>query len=110
MTWADHPLHVIVVVGSNYEFGRHLEKAFLTKEQRGHHAFYRGKNSNVTVEVAKDPHMDSASQDVKHSYYLQADELVNLMDISDVLLTKPGGSTTAEAAFRGLPTLFDATK
>lgn len=31
------------------------------------------------------------------------------MDLADVLITKGGGSTTAEAAYRGLPVLFDST-
>lgn len=108
LTWHGPPLHIIVVVGSNFEFGRHLETTYLAREERGRHLFLHGKCPSITVEVAKDPEMRVVSEP-KYTYYIQEQELVDLMDIADVLLTKPGGSTTAEAAYRGVPTLFDAT-
>lgn len=105
-TWEDVPLHLVVVVGGNYEFGMLLERAFKDQEQADGHLILRGSNRLVTLEVAKDP--DNAA-DKRAAYFVPETELVTLMDIADVLLTKGGGGTTAEAAYRGLPILFDAT-
>jgi len=105
-TWQDRPLHLVIVVGGNYEFGMMLERAFKDQEQADGHQILRGSNRLVTLEVAKDP--DNAA-DKRAAYFVPESELVTLMDIADVLLTKGGGGTTAEAAYRGLPILFDAT-
>ena len=44
-----------------------------------------------------------------YGYVSGADEMVRLMDIADVLFTKPGGSTVNEALARDLPMVFDNT-
>lgn len=104
-TW-DQSLHVIVVAAANKEFGRSLEGSLLSGKRIGRHRRLHGKNTNVTVEVARDPEAGSLGQ---NAYYLSEDEVASLMDTADVLITKAGGSTITEAAYRGLPTIFDAT-
>jgi UDP-N-acetylglucosamine:LPS N-acetylglucosamine transferase len=106
-TWNGRPLHVFVVVGSNDEFGKLLETSLSAQEQADGHLLLKGSNKLVTLEVVK----ESANTIVnsKTAYFVPETELVVLMDLADVLLTKAGGSTTAEAAYRGLPVLFDDT-
>lgn len=103
------PLHLIVVAGADWRFGERLERVLPGRERRGRRLFLRGTSPLVTVEVARDPGRQVQSSKGTRAFYVQEEELTNLMDISDVILTKPGGSTTSEAAYRGLPLLFDAT-
>jgi len=106
-TWNGRPLHIFVVVGSNDELGKTLETSLTAQEQADGHILLKGTNKLVTLEVVK----ESANTIVnsKAAYFVPENELVVLMDLADVLLTKAGGSTTAEAAYRGLPVLFDDT-
>ena len=41
-------------------------------------------------------------------FYVLDRRLATFMDAADVIVTKPGGSTTAEIAYRGTPAVFDA--
>lgn len=105
-TWDGPPLHIVVVVGSNDEFGRQLETTLGAQEQADGRLLLRGSNSLITLEVAKDP-TNAAGK--RSAYFVPERELAVLMDLSCALITKGGGSTTAEAAYRGLPVLFDST-
>eukprot|EP00913_Durusdinium_trenchii_P011172 g10493.t1 len=58
----------------------------------------------VTVEVAKTPGRGP------NATYVSAERLALLMDLADAIIAKPGGGTTAEIAYRGLPAVFDATQ
>jgi UDP-N-acetylglucosamine:LPS N-acetylglucosamine transferase len=99
-------LHLIVIAGGNKQFGDHFEelakKGILTKEG----SFYKGKNPNVTIEVAKDP--GTKTKDAP--YYIGEAAINRYFDLADVLYTKPGGSTTMEALAKGLTILFDSRK
>lgn len=110
-----HPLHLVVVVGRNTEEGARLLSAFpaaiqqdgsrlFAEEER--HNVRRGKDPNVTLEVAVDPTND----DDGVPYYIRAALLARLMDQADAIITKAGGGTSAEIAYRGLPALFDASE
>jgi len=103
-------LHVVVVVGRATEEGRRLRAlpslSTVTDDWAGGTRIVkRGRNPRVTLEVAVDP----ANQDADAPFYVGADMLVQLMDRADAIVTKPGGGTAAELAYRGLPALFDAS-
>lgn len=104
-TWTDGLMHIFIIVGSNAEFGSVLERSLQHVERVDGHLILRGTNRLVTLEVAKNP----GNTEPGSLYFVSQDELAILMDIADLLVTKAGGSTTAEAAYRGLPILFDAT-
>lgn len=101
------PLHVLVVTGRNEEFKTRLEHALTNStEFNDGRVVLQGNDANVTVEVAQEPgHRGGAN-----ATYLTAERLVLLMDIADAIITKPGGGTTAEISYRGLPAVFDATR
>jgi len=108
-TWKD-PLHVIVVAARNRDFGARLESQLApVLESAGGAQRFHGRNHHVIVEVARDPAGNSGGAAGSSLYYLPEGEVSTLMDIADVLITKAGGSTVAEAAYRGIPVIFDAT-
>jgi len=104
------PLHIIMVAGTNNEL-EGLARSYFT----GKAAFPDGRGSsrevmynangdpNVTIEVPIDPH----NQDTEYKYKHGGVRLAAMMDLANVILTKPGGATTAEVAYRGTPALFD---
>lgn len=99
------PLHVVVVAGRDTAFARRLERALPSSaEFSGGRKVLQGAAHNVTVEVARDPANLGTDP-----YYVMADRLALLMDVADAVVTKPGGGTTAEIAYRGVPAVFDAT-
>eukprot|EP00439_Symbiodinium_sp_Y106_P071412 s2555_g12.t2 len=115
------PLHVLVVTGRNEEFKTRLEHALTNStEFNDGRVVLQGNDANVTVEVAQEPgHRGGACACVlslpeknhpPNATYLTAERLVLLMDIADAIITKPGGGTTAEISYRGLPAVFDATR
>mmetsp|Transcript_88185 Transcript_88185/g.262924 ORF Transcript_88185/g.262924 Transcript_88185/m.262924 type:complete len:205 (+) Transcript_88185:2-616(+) len=105
-TWSG-PLHVIVVAARNSEFGARLEAQLQPVPLSGSTPRLRGRNEDVTVQVARGS--GGGLGRMQSVYFLSEDEVASLMDVSDVLITKPGGSTVAEAAYRGIPIVFDAT-
>merc|ERR1712187_543431 len=62
-----------------------------------------GDDSSVTIEVAKDPTNTRADK----PYYVFEDRLASLLDMSDAVISKPGGGSTSEIAYRGVPAIFD---
>ncbi|CAE7611704.1 Tmem144 [Symbiodinium necroappetens] len=101
------PLHVLVVTGRNEEFKTRLEHALTNSaEFNDGRVVLQGNDANVTVEVAQEP----GHQGGPNATYLSTERLVLLMDIADAIITKPGGGTTAEISYRGLPAVFDATR
>lgn len=98
-TW-DEKTHVIVIAGSNTDFAKQL-KINLKKEGK----YLRGSNSNVTIEIAKDP--ANTNTDRSKRYFLSGSEISNLMDMADTIVTKPGGLSCFEALYKGTPALFD---
>lgn len=100
LTW-DQKIHLIIIVGHNYKFAEYL-KISLNKVG----PYYQGSNKNVTIELAKDP----ATKTPLSPYYIGAQELADLMDLSDAAITKPGGSSVAELLYKGVPSLFDHRK
>lgn len=109
-SWHGRKLHVVVVAGGNTDYGLDLESRYGAQGEVGNATagalvHLTGSNKDVTLQVAREP---SAGTNATRPFYISAGELVALMDVSDVLVTKAGGSTTAEAAYRGIPVLFDA--
>lgn len=105
------PLHVLVVVGRDVAAAHRLTKALpKTMTFPGNRSVLQGTAENVTVELAKDPGQKAAKDSGKEAeYWVSADHLAILMDVADAIITKPGGGTSAEAAYRGVPAVFDAT-
>lgn len=68
--------------------------------------FFQGSATEVTVEVYRDP--NNPKEDMP--FFVTGSEIALLMDIADVVITKPGGGSTAELAYRGPPAVFDGTK
>jgi UDP-N-acetylglucosamine:LPS N-acetylglucosamine transferase len=60
---------------------------------------------DVRIEVATDARWGDHR---RFPFFVLAARLASLMDAADVVLTKPGGSTTAEIAYRGTPAVYDA--
>ena len=60
----------------------------------------QGSDPQVTVEVAQG----------ENGSYVAPTQLARLMDLAHAIVTKPGGGTAAELAYRGLPAVFDATE
>ncbi|CAE7260173.1 Tmem144, partial [Symbiodinium pilosum] len=99
------PLHLLVVTGRNEEFKTRLEHALTNSAMfKDGRVVLQGNDLNVTVEVAREP-----GHRGPNATYLSAERLMMLMDIADAIITKPGGGTTAEISYRGLPAVFDAT-
>lgn len=98
------PLHIIVVAGGNAEVAVRLRMAlpFSVVFPDGR-VVWQGLDKSVTVEVAADPKAG-------RPLVVSAGRLVSLMDIADAVLTKPGGGSTAEVAYRGAPVVFDTSR
>uniref|UniRef100_A0A7S2VNA8 Glycosyl transferase family 28 C-terminal domain-containing protein n=1 Tax=Zooxanthella nutricula TaxID=1333877 RepID=A0A7S2VNA8_9DINO len=77
----------------------------LAGEPAGGRRLLRGTNSLVTVELGRDPDADAS-----RPYFVGPAYLAELMDVASAAITKPGGGTTAELAYRGLPSVLDASK
>ncbi len=90
--------HMIVVAGGNTAAG-----AKLKKKKKAGARFIRGKNRNVTVEVAEDP--AAATRD--KPYFIGASEMARLQAIADVAITKPGGLSIGELLQTGVPMIPD---
>ena len=90
--------HMIVVVGGNKAAGNALNQ-----KREGEKKFITGKNPNVTLEVAEDPFAATPAQ----PYFIGASELSRLHAISDVAISKPGGSSIGELLQTGVPIIPD---
>lgn len=97
------PIHIIVLVGRNREAATRLRRSFSNSAQLADgREVLQGRDPQVTVEVAHEPGTVNSS-------YISATHLALLMDMADSIITKPGGGTSSELAYRGLPAIFDAT-
>jgi len=111
--------HIVVIAGHNNGIESALEQQLPDKvpcsslqEVTGQgttctRSFMQGRAKEVTLEVAKAPTEQRSARE--HPYFIDADQLALLLDVADVVLTKPGGGTVAEVAYRGAPVVFDAT-
>ena len=63
------------------------------------------RKTSAVVELYHDP----AVATPERPFMVGPAALALLMDAASVVITKPGGSTTAEIAYRGVPALFDAS-
>lgn len=100
------PLHIVIIAGGNNQLAEKLRKAMPgNKTFPGGREVWHGKDNTVTVEVAKDP----KNTNMDKPYYVFEDRLALLMDMADVMLSKPGGGSTAEIAYRGVPAIFDTS-
>jgi len=97
----DGPLRVVIIAGKNASIAEGLSRALTM----GSDGLLRGTNPLVTVQVAQDPEAEPSQ-----AYFVGPKFLASLMDIASVAITKPGGGTTAELAYRGLPAVLDASK
>ena len=73
-------------------------------DEDDHRILYHGKSPGVTVEIALDRVRG------KKSTWISAARLAELYNLADVVITKPGGGVTAEAALMGVPIVFDGTE
>lgn len=90
--------HMIVVAGSNNAAGNNLNK-----KRKENERFIKGKNPNVTIEVAEDPAIGTE----KTPYFIGASELSRLHAIANVAITKPGGLSIGELLQTGVPMILD---
>eukprot|EP00928_Gymnodinium_smaydae_P022598 TRINITY_DN1892_c0_g1_i2.p1 TRINITY_DN1892_c0_g1~~TRINITY_DN1892_c0_g1_i2.p1 ORF type:complete len:697 (-),score=90.64 TRINITY_DN1892_c0_g1_i2:79-1914(-) len=98
----DGPLRVTIVAGKNASIVERLGKVLRKDGETG---LFRGSNELVTVEVASDPAAPPA-----HPYFVGAKALHALMDVASVAISKPGGGSTSELAYAGVPAVLDASK
>lgn len=99
----DPRLRIVIVCGANVSLAQRLQAVLKSDPNRP--GLLRGLNQRVTVELAKDPAADPAKP-----YFVGASELVVLMDLASAAISKPGGGSTAELAYRGVPAVLDASK
>ncbi|MBA3237425.1 MAG: hypothetical protein H0T62_03625 [Parachlamydiaceae bacterium] len=102
LTW-DIPLRLLVVAGKNRDFVTHLQK--MLTPQNGNSFILKGKNPYVTVEIVTNP--DSKKIGTETEFFIQANQLSKLLDISDLSIAKAGGLSVAELLFKGVPIVFD---
>jgi UDP-N-acetylglucosamine:LPS N-acetylglucosamine transferase len=100
-----HLVHVVVVAGGNNDFEPKLRSRLGGSVNFTGRTLLQGASQNVTVEVAR----DAANQNRDKPFFVLGAELALLMDMADLIITKPGGGTTAEVAYRGPPVVFDAS-
>lgn len=99
------PLHIMIVAGREATYEQHLQQALPnTVVLHDGRKIFQGADQQVTVEVVHGEPLNGST-----GYVVGAQSLVDLMDMADAIITKPGGGTTAEAAYRALPAVFDAT-
>jgi UDP-N-acetylglucosamine:LPS N-acetylglucosamine transferase len=100
------PLHIVVIAGGNNALADKLREALPgDKTFPDGRVVWQGKDKSVTVEVARDP----ANKREDKPYFVLEDRLALLMDMADVMISKPGGGSTAEIAYRGVPAMFDTS-
>lgn len=100
------PLHMIVIAGGNTGLVESLRIELSSNITfPDGRTVWQGADSSTTLEVARDPGED----DTENRYYVSSGRLALLMDAADAILTKPGGGSTAEVAYRGIPAIFDKT-
>jgi len=100
------PLHIVIIAGGNNELAPNLREYLPgNKTFPDGRVVWYGDDSSITVEVAKDPTNTRADK----PYYVFEDRLASLMDMSDAVISKPGGGSTAEIAYRGVPAIFDTS-
>lgn len=105
-------LHVVVIAGGNNELAPNLRKAlprtttFSANDPAYEREVWLGVDPTVTVEVATDPAVPDHVR-VNKPYYVFEDRLALLMDMADAVISKPGGGSTSEIAYRGVPAIFD---
>ena len=99
----DHA-RVIVVAGTYSELEAEYNSTLTWMDEDDHRILYHGKSPGVTVEIALDRVRG------KKSTWISAARLAELYNLADVVITKPGGGVTAEAALMGVPIVFDGTE
>merc|ERR1712039_883537 len=65
----------------------------------------RGSNALVTLEIARDPEAPA-----ENPFFVGANALRNYMDVASCIISKPGGGSTSEIAYRGVPSVLDASQ
>ena len=103
---SDPPLRVVVIAGNNVKLVQRLSTALAPVRDDGGLGLLRGTNPLVTVQIAHDPNPPRPDK----PYFIGSEELTNLMDLASVCISKPGGGSTAELAYRGTPCVLDASK
>lgn len=101
-TW-EIPLRIEVIAGKNREFVAHLQKSL--KMKNNNPLILHGKNRYVTIEIVRNP--DENMRGTEEEFFVPAEELSKILDISDVSIAKAGGLSTAELLFKGVPIVFD---
>ena len=102
----DPRLRVVVIAGNNVKLVQRLSTALTPVPDDGGLGLLRGTNPLVTVQIARDPNPARPDK----PYFIGSEELTNLMDLASVCISKPGGGSTAELAYRGTPCVLDASK
>lgn len=101
-TW-NIPTRILVIAGKNRDFVTHLQKNLTAQD--GNPLLLKGKNAHVTIEIVANP--DPSKVGTEAEFFIQADLLSKLLDISDASIAKAGGLSVAELLFKGVPILFD---
>ena len=97
------PLRMMVIAGKNRDFVFQLQKNLKSKD--GNPLILQGKNPYVTIEIVANP--DPVKKGTEQEFFISAEELSKILDISDVALAKAGGLSVSELLFKGVPILFD---
>ena len=102
-----HKVHVLVVAGGNNELETVYDnqKGFLRQTRSDGRRVWITSRADTAIEIVVDP----SNQNKAKPFFVLGAYLSMLMHVADVIITKPGGGTTAEIAYTGIPAVFDAT-
>ncbi|MFB9750964.1 glycosyltransferase [Paenibacillus hodogayensis] len=98
------PLPTVLVMGGGWGLLQHEEllQHMLGWRDRVQFLLCMGNNEKALARLAEDPQFDHPN--VKLLGFTR--EIDKLMEVSDLLITKPGGMTCTEGLAKGLPMLF----
>mmetsp|Transcript_43768 Transcript_43768/g.70037 ORF Transcript_43768/g.70037 Transcript_43768/m.70037 type:complete len:744 (-) Transcript_43768:99-2330(-) len=106
------PLHIVIIAGGNNELAGKLQSKLCGERSVkdctrsfGDREVWSGSDDSVTVEVAT----DEDNKNEEKPYYVLEKRLAMLLDMADLVMSKPGGGSTAEIAYRGVPAIFDTS-
>lgn len=97
------PLRIEIIAGKNRSFVQELQRQF--QSVGGESLLLKGTNPFVTIHILMNE--NAVNQDAEDAYFVGAETLSQLLDITDACVAKAGGLSVAELMFKGVPVIFD---
>ncbi|GAB6927025.1 glycosyltransferase [Paenibacillus sp. JCM 10914] len=99
-----HSMPTVLIMGGGWGlvFNKHLLSKLASRANDIQLVFCMGQNDKLVSNMREDSNFQHPNIHVLS----HRDDIHKLMDVSDLLITKPGGMTCAEGAAKGIPMLF----